>query len=392
MPKYSIVIPTRQRHDTLYHSLRAALALDYDDFEVVVQDNCSDARTREVVESFQSSKIVYRRSDVVLSMSDNWEKALEAASGEFITYVGDDDALTLDACRICDFIMDKVGPNIIYWQPHSYWWPNVIVKERANHLYVSLYDCSLNVKDFKSRDILDGYYKFNIDYDRLPMIYNSFVPRFVIQKVIDNCGAYFSKSVPDIYSGIANCTAVEQVFFVRRGLSIRGISGHSNGAAHVFSSSGGKEQRERYAAENLQQGRFTHPSLTSVMVNSVVLSQATVMACAKDDLFPDDEGLSLDIEAMLKCVMNEIRGYTPTYDEVLAGAREISLKHNIDLDAIGVPDRTPKEDKSIMYVPGPLLIKDYGRVIIFVDGGLANISDIYGAICLVDAMSQKVIV
>ena len=44
MPRFSIVIPTRQRADTLRFSIETALAQTHPDFEVVVQNNGNDRR------------------------------------------------------------------------------------------------------------------------------------------------------------------------------------------------------------------------------------------------------------------------------------------------------------------------------------------------------------
>ncbi len=58
-PRISIVIPTRDRPGTLGFALRTCLDQDFEDFEVVVSDNCSPPATREVVESFADRRIKY---------------------------------------------------------------------------------------------------------------------------------------------------------------------------------------------------------------------------------------------------------------------------------------------------------------------------------------------
>lgn len=58
-PRFSIVIPTRERAETLWHTLRACLAQRFDSYEIVVCDNCSSAATKETVKSFESRKIKY---------------------------------------------------------------------------------------------------------------------------------------------------------------------------------------------------------------------------------------------------------------------------------------------------------------------------------------------
>src|SRR5213078_1360054 len=92
-PRFSVVIPTRERAQTLRYSLQTCLDQDFTDYEVVVCDNYSSPATREVVDSFTSPRVKYVRAPQPLAMSHNWELALAHASGEYVTVLGDDDGL-----------------------------------------------------------------------------------------------------------------------------------------------------------------------------------------------------------------------------------------------------------------------------------------------------------
>ena len=105
MPRFSIVIPTRQRADTLRFSIETALAQTHPDFEVVVQNNGNDQATNDVVAAFASPRIVLRSSPNTLPYSANFEAALTASSGEFVAFIGDDDGMMPDACAIADAVM-----------------------------------------------------------------------------------------------------------------------------------------------------------------------------------------------------------------------------------------------------------------------------------------------
>ena len=54
-PLFSIVIPTYNRSDLVQGAVRSVLGQTFDDFEVVVSDNCSQDDTREVIEGFRGS-------------------------------------------------------------------------------------------------------------------------------------------------------------------------------------------------------------------------------------------------------------------------------------------------------------------------------------------------
>lgn len=59
-PKFSIVMPTRERPETSKYTLETRLTQEVDDYEIVVADNCSSASTKDVVNAFGSPRIRYR--------------------------------------------------------------------------------------------------------------------------------------------------------------------------------------------------------------------------------------------------------------------------------------------------------------------------------------------
>src|SRR5438067_10315585 len=55
--KFSVVIPTRERADTLRFALRTYLDQTFDDYEVIVSDNCSSPATKAAVDEVASPKV-----------------------------------------------------------------------------------------------------------------------------------------------------------------------------------------------------------------------------------------------------------------------------------------------------------------------------------------------
>jgi glycosyltransferase involved in cell wall biosynthesis len=228
VPRYSVVLPTLARADTLEHTLATVLGQTVDDFEVVVQNNGDDAETRELVEGLGDPRVKLFHTDAVVSMVENWERGLLRCTGELITVIGDDDALLPDACEAAGYAIDLTGAEIVSWTPFLYLWPSYWHERRRNRLHADV-TFDFVVRTESSRAWLERFYAFQTDYSTLPMLYNSFVKRSLVQRVRDRYGKYFFGSLPDVTSGIIN--AVESDFFVRssRPLSIAGISGHSYG-------------------------------------------------------------------------------------------------------------------------------------------------------------------
>jgi glycosyltransferase involved in cell wall biosynthesis len=112
-PRFSIIIPTRERAGTLHFAIHPCLAQEFDNYEIIVCDNFGSPETRQVVEAFRSEKIVYVRSDVPLAMSDNWELAVSRARGEYLTIVGDEDAPLRHALKEADRLLRSSKASVL---------------------------------------------------------------------------------------------------------------------------------------------------------------------------------------------------------------------------------------------------------------------------------------
>lgn len=92
-PALSIIIPTRDRSAYLGHAIRACTANPESSLEILVLDNASVDGTREVVERIADHRVRYVRSDVRLSMRDNFEKGIATSRGDVLLFIGDDDGV-----------------------------------------------------------------------------------------------------------------------------------------------------------------------------------------------------------------------------------------------------------------------------------------------------------
>src|SRR5205807_10632821 len=90
---FSVLIPTRERSDTLAATLKTCVNQSYANLEIIVSDNFSQDNTRDVVESFPDKRIRYTNTGKRISMSQNWGHAFSLASGEFVMYPGGDHGL-----------------------------------------------------------------------------------------------------------------------------------------------------------------------------------------------------------------------------------------------------------------------------------------------------------
>ena len=86
MERISIIIPTRERCDTLKYTLKTCLIQDDGNLDIIVSDNFSQDATKGVVQSFSDKRIQYINPGKRLSMSHHWEFALWFSSDPYRTH------------------------------------------------------------------------------------------------------------------------------------------------------------------------------------------------------------------------------------------------------------------------------------------------------------------
>ena len=133
--RFSVLLPTRNGGAYLRDAIASVLDQPYKDMELVVSDNASNPETRAVVSKFVDDKrLKYLRLEQVVSVTDNWNHALQASRGDYIAMIGDDDCLlphffeTLDAAierhRQPDCVtyngLTFVFPGSMSGQPEAY--------------------------------------------------------------------------------------------------------------------------------------------------------------------------------------------------------------------------------------------------------------------------------
>src|SRR5262249_4308861 len=92
-PFFSIVIPTFNRSELFPHAVRSILNQTFEDFEIVISDNCSTDDTPEVARQFKDPRFKYVRTPHHVTIADSWEFARSHALGKLIFMLSDDDAL-----------------------------------------------------------------------------------------------------------------------------------------------------------------------------------------------------------------------------------------------------------------------------------------------------------
>jgi len=229
--KFTVVIPTRERCDTLISCINSVLSQDYSNYSILVSDNDSRDLTREVVTNISSPKIRYVNTGRRVSMSHNWEYALSYIDSGWVTVLGDDDALVPGALKRVSQLIGLTRTNAIRSNGAFYAWPSLLGSQYGQLSFSLRKD--FQVVDSKKAllDVLRGR-KY---YNTLPMLYNGgFVDSELIKKAKSISGDFFHSMTPDVYSAMVFALLTESYVYSHEALAINGASHHSNGT-DIFS-------------------------------------------------------------------------------------------------------------------------------------------------------------
>lgn len=93
--KFSILIPA-YKAEYLNEAITSVLEQQYDDYELIVLDDCSPAPIGKIVQEYGDNHIKYYRNkenNGAVKLVETWNMCLQFSTGEYVICMGDDDKL-----------------------------------------------------------------------------------------------------------------------------------------------------------------------------------------------------------------------------------------------------------------------------------------------------------
>jgi hypothetical protein len=267
--------------------------------------------------------------------TENWERALRYATGEYILVIGDDDGLLPDTCALARELIFANRPGLLTWPFAFYYWPRYLDRRLANRIFAkSGVRGRLEWKD--SEKLLAAMYGFSTGYADYPMIYNSFIHRKLIEDIRGHVGRYFVGSTPDIASAVVNLRFCSRILRYNQPLSFNAASHNSVG--HRLLRSGDKKLQ---ADAIRDAGQITvHSSMVPTVDMNLLIGNELLII--KDELFPSD-GPALDYSAMLAEAVRRINEVSGQYESVLTACRCIGAKNGILIRDDQIPQKAASQ-------------------------------------------------
>jgi glycosyltransferase involved in cell wall biosynthesis len=298
--KYTVIIPTRERAETLQYTLRTVVEQQYPNLTIIVSDNFGQDNTREVVASFPDPRIQYLNTGKRVSMSENFEFGLKHVNEGYVLFLGDDDGLLPGAIWRVNTIVEKTGLRAVGSGIAQYVWPNHPDEHLRHKMSWSIRD---DVEIRRSAEWMKTVLTFRPLYTfDLPGLYCGFVHIDVINSMKKD-GVFFRSQTPDAYSAFACAASLDTYAFSHRPFAIHGSSGRSNGASYFHGHD--KTESERFFQENTIP---FHPML-KVCPSFRVIAFETFLQLR--DAFPEaTSSYKFDLNTLLSAALSERNEYS----------------------------------------------------------------------------------
>ncbi len=95
-PSVSICIPVYNAEKTIASTIQSVLDQTFQDWQLIIVDNCSTDKTLDVVKTFTDKRIRLFQNETNCGMVNNWNKCLEKADTDYIQLLCADDELEKD--------------------------------------------------------------------------------------------------------------------------------------------------------------------------------------------------------------------------------------------------------------------------------------------------------
>lgn len=217
--KISIFIPTRNGANYILDAIQSILCLDDSNFELTVSINQSADQTLELVRQIKDPRFQYILTPKSFSLAEHYEWCLNHATGEWVTFMGDDDGVMPHFFIEVRRLLEKY-PSIeaFSFRRALFFWPGA--ECTSGGVVLDARFARIDTKVCSQRQLLFSLIGASEYYD-LPQLYtNNLIKRSLAKRIQSHSENknFYQHTMADVYSGAA--IANETRHFVRSELPI----------------------------------------------------------------------------------------------------------------------------------------------------------------------------
>jgi glycosyltransferase involved in cell wall biosynthesis len=236
--RLSVLLPTRNRREYLRLAIETVRRQDCPDWEIVISDNDSEEDIAGYVAGIGDSRIAYQRTERFISVTENWNRALEASTGDYVVMLGDDDGLMPGyVTKVLDIAKRWGNPDLIYTSALLLTYPGVEPSDLDGSLASYGYASFLRnahepfvLSPTDARRAVKHAMQFRLRYGfnmQFAVIGRSLIDR------LQSHGAFFQSLFPDYYAMNACFLHARQIVVNPEPLVVIGVTPKSYGFYHA---------------------------------------------------------------------------------------------------------------------------------------------------------------
>lgn len=248
-PLVSVIIPCRNRGEYLRHTLHTCMMQDYERMEVIVSDDGSTDRTRDIVQDAirKDGRIRFTAPPAgAAGMRNNFEYVLSCVKPGYVIALGGDDGLMPHGVYGMLQTLRETGMEMLAWPAPVYCYPGARGPRGQMTIHRQRGVRIVETRQFLARQT--RHLNYLGDFES-PMFY---VKGVVSTRLVDKVrarsadGRFYQCPTPDGYSGIVLAGETERYAFSGTPFSIYGLSPASQGLAYLSNSADAKKESERF--------------------------------------------------------------------------------------------------------------------------------------------------
>jgi glycosyltransferase involved in cell wall biosynthesis len=248
--RFSILLPTRDRLEYLRHAVETVTRQDYADWELIVSDNCSVDDVAGFVAALDDPRVKYFRTREAVPVTENWNRALDASSGDYVLMLGDDDGLMAGYFRKAEQIIAEFGePDVVYSRALLLAYPGVIPGHEAGYIHhmgcATFFDGLEEPRLLEprvARELVRASMELRLRFDFNMQLFT--IRRSAIE-ALRRAGQFFHSPFPDYYAANLLFFRSKRIVIHPDPLAVVGITPKSYGFFHF-------NKREREGIEFLR--------------------------------------------------------------------------------------------------------------------------------------------
>lgn len=228
----SIVVPTHNRSKYSLHCIQSILDIASKKLQLIVHDTSDgDGGLQDLSAKITDPRFCYVHWSERLSMTENHERALALATGEYVCLIGDDDSVSAQIIEVAEFAkqrgIDVLTPTV----KAVYSWPDFRTQffggAHAGRVYLDRFDGELYHHNSRSSLFL-ALGQACQGTDGLPKLYHGLVRRKLLDRIREKNGRVFFGASPDMSAAVALACATESFYSIDLPFTLPGASRGSN--------------------------------------------------------------------------------------------------------------------------------------------------------------------